>query len=261
MQVVTYEESRRRDLQTKDYLSIVRCYYGSIAEAHPGPQAFLVDMPVEGSTIHPHFHDIDQFQVIVRGGGRLGPGPASPVAFHYADAYTPYGPIVGGKDGVSFYTIRSACSTGYFPMPEARAKLKTKPGRNVAGNFNINQPLPAAGQHARETLLEDKTDNVLVIGLRMGAGAKAQGQTPTGGDQYYLVCTGSLAMNGKDLPPLTLMRVENTESTPELTAGPNGAEVLIMQLPKPTARIGSDPAELAKRDMSSYDAPPGLIRN
>ena len=261
MQVVTYNDTKRRDIQTKDYLSIVRCYYGSILEAHAGPQVFLVDMPNEGSTIQPHFHDIDQFQVIVRGDGRLGPGPASPVAFHYADAYTPYGPIVGGKDGVSFYTIRAACSTGYFPMPEARSKMKTRPGRNIAGNFDINKPLPAAGQHVRETLLEDKTDNVLVIGLRMGAGAKASGQTATGGDQYYLVCTGTLAKDGKDLPPLTMMRVEASESTPELVAGPNGAEVLILQLPKPTARIGSDPAQLAPRDFGAYDAPPGMIKN
>ena len=67
--VVTYDETRTRNIQTKEYLSIVRCYYGSILEPHEGPQAFLVNMPDEGSTIHPHFHDIDQFQVIVRGDG------------------------------------------------------------------------------------------------------------------------------------------------------------------------------------------------
>ena len=74
-------------------------------------------------------------------------------------------------------------------------------------------------------------------------------------------CVMKCAKDGKDLPPLTLIRVEAGEATPELAAGPNGAEVLIMQLPKPTARIGSDPAELAKRDFGSYDAPPGMIRN
>jgi len=261
MKVVTYDETSRRDIQTKDYLSIVRTYYGSILETFEGPQAFLVDMPNEGSTIHPHFHDIDQFQVIVRGDGRLGPGPASPVAFHYADAFTPYGPIIGAKDGISFYTIRAACSTGYFPMPEARHKMPGKPGRNVAGQFDINRPLPAAGQHSRERLLEDTKDNVLVVGLRMGPNAKAVGEPTTGGDQYYLVCTGTLSQDGKELPPLTLIRLEHGEATPNFTAGPKGAEVLIMQLPKATERIGSDPAKLAQRDFGTYELPPGMVKN
>jgi len=260
MKVVTLAETKTREMQTKEYLSIVRPYYGSILETFEGPQAFLVDMPNEGSTIAPHFHDIDQFQVIVRGDGRLGPGPASPVAFHYADAYTPYGPIIGAKDGIAFYTIRAACSTGYFPMPESRKLIPGKPGRNIAGQFDINRPLPAAGQHTKERLLEGQPDNVMVVGLRMGAGATAAGEPTTGGDQYYLVCTGSLVQDGRELPPLTLIRLERGEATPEYTAGPNGAEVLIMQLPMASDRIGSDPVKLAQRDMSTYVVPPGMVK-
>ena len=229
-------------------------------ETFEGPQAFLVDLEAEGATVHPHFHDIDQFQVIVRGDGRLGPGPARPVAFHYADAYTPYGPIVGGKDGIAFYTIRAACSTGFFPMPEARHKLPGKPGRNIAGQFDIDQPVPAAGQHAKERLLEVKPDNVLVVGLRMGPNAKAAGEPTTGGDQYYLVCAGSLIEGGKELPPLTLIRVERGEATPHFTAGVKGAQVLAMQLPAPSDRIGSDPAKLAQRDFGKYEAPEGMVK-
>ena len=259
MQIVTREQTQQREIQTKEYVSVVNPYYGSILETFEGPQAFLVDMPSEGSTIHPHFHDIDQFQVIVRGDGRLGPGPARPVAFHYADAFTPYGPIVGGEKGISFYTIRAACSTGYFPMPEARHKIPGKPGRNIAGQFDIDQPLPAVGQHTRERLLEAKPDNVLVVGLRMGPDAKAAGEPTDGGDQYYLVCSGSLSQDGKELPPLTLIRLERGEATPSFTAGPKGAQVLILQLPMPTDRIGSDPAKLAQREFGTYETPPGMI--
>lgn len=260
MQIVTREQTQKRELQTKEYLSVIHPYYGSIMETFEGPQAFLVDLPTEGSTIHPHFHDIDQFQVVVGGGGRLGPGPASPVAFHYADAFTPYGPIIGGEKGISFYTIRAACSTGYFPMPEARHKIQGKPGRNIAGQFDIDKPLPPAGQHTKERLLESKPDNVLVVGLRMGPNAKAAGEATTGGDQYYLVCTGSLIENGKELPPLTLIRVERNEATPNFTAGLKGAQVLILQLPAPSERIGSDPAKLALRDFGKYEAPEGMVK-
>jgi hypothetical protein len=259
MQVVTHAETKQRDIQTKEYLTVVRPYYGSILETFQGPQAFLVDMPEAGATIHPHFHDIDQFQVIVRGDGRLGPGHAEPVAFHYADAYTPYGPIVGAKDGISFYTIRAACSTGYFPMPEARKLIPGKPGRNIAGMFDIKRPLPAAGQYVREVLLEGQLDRVLVVGLRMGAGASAAGEPTDGGDQYYLVCTGSLVQDGRELPPLTLVRLERGEKVPQFTAGANGAQVLLLQLPMATERIGSDPAKLAKREFGSYSIPKEML--
>jgi hypothetical protein len=259
MQVVAFDETKRREVQTKEYLSIVNTYYGTILEMFEGPQVFLVNMPNEGSTIHPHFHDVDQFQVIVGGSGRLGPGAAAPVAFHYADAFTPYGPIVGAKDGISFFTIRANCANGYYPMPEARNKMKTKPGRNIAGNFDITKPLPAAGQSSREKLLEAKPDNVLVVGIRMGAKAVTQGEPTTGGDQYYLVCTGSLIQNGKEAPANTLIRLTRGEAVPTLTAGPNGANVLLLQLPMPTDRIGSDPKQLAERSKEEYALPPGMI--
>ena len=259
MKVVAYNDTKQREVQTKEYLSIVRPYYGTILEMFDGPQAFLVDMPDEGSTIHPHFHDVDQFQVIVRGGGRLGPGPASPVAFHYADAFTPYGPIIGAKEGIGFFTIRANCANGYYPMPEARGKMKTKPGRNLAGRFDIDKPLPAANQSTRERLLESKPDNVLVVGIRMGANATASGEPTNGGDQYYLVCTGSLIQNGKESPQNTLIRLEHGEPTPSLTAGSKGANVLMLQLPMPTERIGSDPKKLTERSKGEYFLPPGLV--
>lgn len=261
MKTVAYNDTKQREVQTKEYLSIVNTYYGTILELFDGPQAFLVNMPKEGSTIHPHFHDVDQYQVIVRGGGRLGPGPTSPVAFHYADAYTPYGPIVGAQDGISFFTIRANCANGYFPMPEARDKMKTKPGRNIAGHFDIDQPLPAAKQSTRERLLEAKPDNVLVVGIRMGANATTSGEPTIGGDQYYLVCSGSLMQEGKESPPNTLVRLERGEPTVTLTAGPKGANVLMLQLPMPTERIGSDPKQLAGRGNETYSLPPGMILN
>jgi hypothetical protein len=259
MQVVSYGDTKQREVQTKTYLSRVRPYYGGMLAMAEGPQVYLVDLPEAGSTIDPHFHDVDQYQVVVRGGGRLGPGPTGPVAFHYADAYTPYGPIIGDKDGIGFFTIRTACATGYFPMPESRHLIPGKPGRNLGGQFDINKPLPAATESTREKLLEDAKDNVLVVGIRMGPNATSSGEPTIGGDQYYLLCTGSLKHEGREVPPLTMVRLERGEPTPTFEAGAKGAEVLLLQLPMPTARMGSDRAVLAKRDTSAYKLPEGAI--
>jgi hypothetical protein len=79
----------RQAFQTRDFTTLTPCYLGVAATFHQGPQAMLVEMPTKDSTIHPHFHDIDQFQIIVRGGGKLGSSDAKPVCFDYADAYSP----------------------------------------------------------------------------------------------------------------------------------------------------------------------------
>src|SRR5690348_13864030 len=57
------------------------------------PQAFIAEMDANG-TVKPHFHQVDQFQVLVDGSGTLGRSPAPVIALHYADHHTAYGPIV-----------------------------------------------------------------------------------------------------------------------------------------------------------------------
>ena len=261
MKLVALKDTPQKEFQSKTYRSIVNSYYGVAASMQDGPQTFLVKMPEAGSTIEPHFHDVDQFQVIVQGGGRLGPGQASPVAFHYADAYTPYGPIVGGQEGISFFTIRAACATGYFPMPESRKLIPGRPGRNIAGQFDINKPLPAANESTREKLLEAEEDHVLVFGMRLGPNASMQGEPTLGGDQYYLVCSGFLTHEGKEVAPMSMLRLERGETPLTLKAGPQGAEVLLLQLPMPTARVGSDPGTLAQRKPAEYKLPEGTTVN
>lgn len=258
MKAVSYDDTVPQTYQTPDYTNIVRPYFGTVAGLCEGPQTFLVDMPTEGATVKPHFHDVDQYQVIVRGDGRLGREPAEPIVFHYADAYTPYGPIVAGKDGLAFYTIRAGCAGGYFGMPESRQLIKGKPGRNIVGKFAINQPPPAAGASARETLMH-ADEGVEVVGLRMGANAEADGLALTGGAQYYLVGTGSLLQDGKQLPPLSIILVQPGEQIPRLKAGPEGAEVLIMQLPRSGDRPGSRVGTLAERGIKSYQKQAGAV--
>src|SRR5262252_6664361 len=41
-----------------------------------------------------HFHNVDQFQVVVEGKGTLGKHEISPYSVHFTRAYTPYGPLI-----------------------------------------------------------------------------------------------------------------------------------------------------------------------
>src|SRR5688572_29489750 len=67
------------------------------------PQAFLAEME-PNSTILPHYHQIDQYQVFVAGSGKLGRNPVPLIALHYVDHHTAYGPIKASAHGLSFFT-------------------------------------------------------------------------------------------------------------------------------------------------------------
>ena len=249
-------DDHRQAFQTRDFMTLTRCYLGVAATFHQGPQAMLVEMPTKGSTIHPHFHDVDQFQIIVRGGGKLGSADAKPVCFHYADAYSPYGPIVAGDEGIAFYALRLACEGGYFPMPGSRHLIPGKPGRVLTGYFDP-QSTVAAGQSTVNDII-NQPDGVRVTDIRLGANARGNGIASTAGGQYYLVLGGSLIQAGLEYGELAMVQNEAGGPAPAFAAGVNGAALLMLQFALPSARPGSDLLLLAKRN-PEYVKPEGLV--
>lgn len=259
MQLMRQPERETLDINLNGWRNRVWRYYGEIGQMHEGPQAFLVDLPEKGATVEPHFHDVDQFQVIVRGRGKFGRDPVGPIAFHYADAYTPYGPIVGPEDGISFFTLRAACAGGHFSMPGSRHLMQGKPGRNKGADFNIDRPLPPGGQSVRETLMAEDHDGMKAVGIRMGPNAHAKGEPALAGAQYCVVCSGAVVSDGKEYPRLALFLVDALEPAPAFQAGPQGANVLVLQLPRASERAGSDPKRLAERAVKPYEMPGGTL--
>ena len=252
MRIVARDETSITEITRNQQVSKVYNYYGTTGKiADDGPQGFLADFSHPGHTIPPHFHDTDQFQVIVGGDGRLGATPIQPVAFHYADAFTPYGPIVANEEGIQFYSLRPASVGGVFYLPQSRHLMQGKPGRNIAGVFDISKKPGEAGTVSTETLIERQFDGVYAAGIRMGANAVTKTPASDAGHQYILLCDGSMQCNGKSYPKLALMWTDPGESV-ELRAGPEGAQVLLMQFPRATERVGSDTKKMAGRDPSAY---------
>jgi hypothetical protein len=105
MQTVATSEAEYKKVQREGGVGARRSYIGTPGSMAEGAQAFLVERPYPNPVVAPHFHDIDQFQVIVAGDGRMGKKEVKPITFQYADAFTPYGPIVGRDDGISFFTL------------------------------------------------------------------------------------------------------------------------------------------------------------
>jgi len=254
MQIVHYDATRLKVIQTGAQRIEFRAYVGEAAGYCEGPQVFMVELFEPGSRIEPHFHDVDQFQIVLRGGGHLGSEATEPVSFHYADAYTPYGPIVSRGEGISFLTIRAAAAGAFFPMPASRHLLPGLPGRNITGAFPSGGPRRAGVGHS--TVLLETDDGARVTGLALGPGAEAEPPPADAGRQYYLVCSGSASAGNEVLRRWSIVELEPGEGLASLRAGPGGAEILVAQLPRASDRPGSDVLKLAERKID-YVLPPG----
>jgi hypothetical protein len=252
MQIVATNEARVKEVMRKEGQNRVYDFFGAAGTVHEGPQGFIAELPDAGARIDPHFHDVDQFQVIIAGDGNIAREKVEPGAFHFADAFMPYGPILAKDKGISFYTLRLAAASGVFAMPANRRLIQGKPSRNISGLFELGKAKTMGPTSVQEMLIEPHEDGLKVAGLRIGPGASAMGVPSDGGGQYCIVCTGSLRQQGKDVPTRSLILVEAGEPSPLFEAGPDGAEILVLQFPRPTGRPGSDPGKLAGRGANSY---------
>lgn len=252
MRIVPKNDTSRKKIPRDGHIGYRSDYIGSPGTIDTNPQAFLVERMYPGALITPHFHDIDQFQIVVGGDCRMGKKEARVVTFQYADAFTPYGPIFGENEGFSFFTLRPIASGGFFAMPGNRQNMPGRAGRNITGHFDTSRPRLSEGKSKREDLMAAQSDGVDAVGIRLGPNASSGGIPSDAGGQYYLVCEGSLTGPDCELPRHSLMHVEGGEEAPVLNAGPEGAEVLVLQLARPSDRPGSDPRKLAERDPSAY---------
>ncbi len=252
MHVVARSEARVREVKVAGGTGERHGYIGEPGQLDVSSQAFLVVRPFAGARIEPHFHDVDQFQVVVDGDGRIGKKKVRPITFQYADAFTPYGPIIANDQGLSFFTLRNIASGGFWAMPGNKESMPGRAGRNIEGVFDLEGGLPAEGQVTREPLMPRQDDGVDAVGIRLGANARADGLPADGKGQFYLICAGSLVADGRVLPERSIVRVEPDDPAMVLVAGPDGAQVLGVQFAAPSERPGTDPAKLASRAEKGY---------
>jgi hypothetical protein len=159
-------------------------------EAGWSPQAFLVEQDA-GSTILPHYHERNEFQVVVEGGGSFGRHPVRPVTAHYAARHTGYGPIVSGKDGLWYFSLRANTDPGARFLPEARATMEKGPKRHILAE-------PVDGSLAK-TVIEPQPDGVAAWVLKQ--------PMPAPGDaaRFYVVLAGEVSWRGEKLPRFSVV--------------------------------------------------------
>ncbi len=203
------------------------------------PMAFLVEKE-PGAVVGSHFHQADQFQVVVAGSGRLGTHDVASVAVHYTDAYTAYGPIVAADDGIQWFTLRNSWDPGAKYMPQHRAELRAARSRYQHHEATVApQPAMTAEELRQVTatscqaVLAETTQGLGAWRYRLPAGASVHGPDPReGGGQFWIVLAGQLSPETRaPMPPNSCVFVAPDAGTLLATAGPGGAEALCVQFP------------------------------
>lgn len=204
------------------------------------PMAFLVEKEA-AAVVHPHFHQADQYQVIVQGSGRLGIHDVASVAVHYTDAYSAYGPIIAADEGVSWFTLRNAWDPGARYMPAQRQQLREARARYQHREATCG-PLPPLSDAELAALsgvngtavIEETRDGLGTWRYTVPALGSLTGPDPaTGGGQFWLVTAGTAKVPGGALLPVnSCIFVAPDDLAADLTAGPLGADLLCMQFPQ-----------------------------
>ncbi|GMV56403.1 MAG: hypothetical protein AMXMBFR6_22080 [Betaproteobacteria bacterium] len=198
------------------------------------PQAALIEKP-PGSIVPPHFHCVNQFQVVVDGTGAIGRHAIRSGSVHYSGAYTGYGPIIAGKSGISYFTLRAQFDFGAYYLPASKAKLKNVEREFVVtDDIDLLDPnLPSLNHEATlTTLIEPRASGLAGYLARIGGGMTLRiPRSEAAGGQYWVVMTGGLSLNNRDHPRLSCVYVSADDETPLMEAGPLGANVIVVQFP------------------------------
>lgn len=191
------------------------------------PQAYLVRSHSAAATVSSHFHEHDQFQVFVEGGGTFQRHDIETVSVHFTDAYSVYGPIIAGPAGLGFYVLRPCAGQGAHYMPGSRDQLVTRGRRNLHHAIGDNH---LAG--GVTTVFEDG-DGLLCEVARLDPGGPAA--LPNVGESpgcYTLVINGRAIVGDAELGRNGLIYRASGDQDVSIRAGAVGATTISMRFPQ-----------------------------
>ena len=212
---------------------------------HPqalSPMAFLVEQDAD-SVLNPHFHKADQFQVFVKGDGKMASHDITGVCIQYTGYCTSYGPIIAGPNGLDYFTLRNNYLAKAYFMPGAREELRTErkehqefEHREVFGDVEAprsEDQLLKIKSVETSNVIEQTSDGLGAWRYFIPAGQTTSGPDPrAGGGQFWMVLAGELDQQEKGLMPKSSCVFVSPEEAPFVAkAGPKGLDILVAQFP------------------------------
>lgn len=202
------------------------------------PTVSLIEQP-PNSTLVPHFHRQNQFQLFVEGAGTIGQTSLEPVVVHYAGAYTGYGPLVSGAKGIKYFTMRPICESGLLTIAESREQMIQGPKRHAH-----TAPIQIASTEDLLNLIDVQLDTPMpfsddglgVTVVRQPRGTQLSGMlAPNSEGQFLVVLAGTLRYRDIELGQWENLFVSVADVFPVLLAGDSGVQVVSMHVPHKAA--------------------------
>ena len=212
----------------------------------PGlPHAALSQLD-PGRVSYPHFHKVDQFQVMIEGKGKMGRHDLAAYSVHFSRAYTPYGPFISdAATGLTCFILHANTQPDWDAshLPQEREKLKQVLNRQP-WQVTSQATFPAfqSGKAAADIMLQaipGMKDEYGLAGytLSMKPNARVKAPDPSQGEgQYLAVVKGSVLHNDREHTAPALVFVYPHENPLEVHAGGNGLEALILNFPQSKSR-------------------------
>jgi len=198
------------------------------------PQSYLVEqLP---TIVNPtHFHIQNQFQVFIAGSGSIGKHEIKPCVVHYAGAFTGYGPLVSGAQGLHYITLRSQRDPGAKFIPEKTSELVKGPKHHhTTESLDLLslEELVDLGRPQRLDIHTDQSTGLGISQIRMPPHSQfTLDFLNLSTSAYLLVMTGSITHAAYHLTPhenifITKENAPYTVHTQDLTC-----EMLFLQFP------------------------------
>ncbi len=214
-------------------------------EQHDLPQAFLIDTTA-GRRLPTHFHEVDQFQVVVEGDGRLAQHQLAKSGVHFARAFTPYGAITMGSEGLSFMTLRARRDPGKAQfIPERLGRLEEVKDRQPWQVTSMPKFRSEPNGPALDPIAGLQNEQGLAgWSLTLAPGTMAALPSPSTSDgQFLVVLEGSLIQNGMPYASPSVAYVAPDEPDMTAVAGPEGLKAVVLNFPIPSAGADRDTAK------------------
>jgi len=201
-----------------------------------------------GRVSTPHFHNVDQFQIMTEGKGKMGRHDICANSIHFSTAYTPYGPFTADAEtSLTCLIIRVRPDTGAQHSLEDLHKLSQIPDRHPwQVTRDVSFPEIGAANVLMQSVAEIQNENGLATyTLSMKPNAVAVTPDPSNGQGLFVVLVkGSLIHDNRESKALTVVFVSNNEKKFEICAGPAGLEGYIVQFPRANAQSPSAAREV-----------------
>ena len=232
------EKTRRRTRESVFRTDFLR-ESGGVGSVSPNCKLIEQD---PNSTLGAHFHSVSQFQVVVAGSGFIGRHRAEPLFVQFAAPGTTYGPLQAEENGLSYLVFRDGVDGGARWMPDSRHDMaRADRRRHVVSEPWPAKPLGPNGTATARPLIAAEPDGLEATTFTLPAGAAATCRARhAGGARFLVVHAGAVASGDDRLVAGSCMHLSAADDPPELRAGPDGAEVLLLQFPVPGGVADAD---------------------